>query len=121
MELGCEHGRRPGQPCPHCLGISAANPRLDIEKDRGFVGMDPASGPDRNATVVRGAVAYEPHVLTVDKLEELAKKVKRQNMVYVVASDLIPDDAYGVLWVRKEDAEKWHELGARVEGVCQPK
>lgn len=25
-EIGCPHGRRPGQPCPHCMGISTGNP-----------------------------------------------------------------------------------------------
>lgn len=24
--LGCEHGRRVGQPCPHCLGLSSMPP-----------------------------------------------------------------------------------------------
>lgn len=27
MKLGCEHGRRPGQICPHCEGIGTASPR----------------------------------------------------------------------------------------------
>lgn len=26
LELGCQHGRRVGQPCPHCLGIGSASP-----------------------------------------------------------------------------------------------
>ena len=104
--MGCEHGRRVGQPCPHCLGIGSASPKPSQQVAE---------------TIVAGAIAYEPHVLTVDKLEALANEVKRKNMVYVMASEHIPDDAYGILWVRKEDAAKWHELGARVEGVCQPK
>ena len=27
LELGCEHGRLPNQPCPHCIGIGAASGR----------------------------------------------------------------------------------------------
>lgn len=94
--MGCEHGRRVGQPCPHCLGIGSAS-------------LKPPE------MVVAGAIAYEPHTLTIDKLEELANKVKRQNMVYVIAVDNIPDDAYGILYVRKEDAKMWHELGKRLD------
>lgn len=27
IQLGCQHGRRRGQPCPHCMGIGSASPR----------------------------------------------------------------------------------------------
>jgi hypothetical protein len=29
-ELGCQHGRKPGQPCPHCMGI-ATSPAVKLQ------------------------------------------------------------------------------------------
>jgi hypothetical protein len=52
------------------------------------------------------AVSYEP--LTIERLTEMSNKFNRDmRNVYVIASNGIPDDAYGILLVRPEDAEKW--------------
>lgn len=54
------------------------------------------------------AIAHESTDLSLEKLLEVAKGFKREHFLYVVVSDFIPDDAHGILFVRKEDAEKWN-------------
>ena len=54
------------------------------------------------------AVAKEESTLTLEKLLRTKTELDRKSMIYVIASDMVPDDAYGVLFVRQEDARKWN-------------
>lgn len=56
---------------------------------------------------ITDAVAHEDTVLTFEKLTKVMIGVKRKHFIYVMSSTMIPDDAYGVLFVRKEDAKVW--------------
>ncbi len=48
--------------------------------------------------------------LTLGVLQDVANKLKRQmKHIFIVPSDHIPEDCYGILMVRKEDAPAWEE------------
>ena len=43
--LGCEHGRLPGQPCPHCLGFSVGGWAGLAERTSAILGTDRPDAP----------------------------------------------------------------------------
>lgn len=46
--------------------------------------------------------------LTCELLVKNINKCKRDcKNILIISSDLIPDDCYGLLWVRPEDAKAW--------------
>jgi len=55
------------------------------------------------------AVAKESINLTFEKLYEAKREIDRIHMLYIISSEMIPDDAYGILFLRKEDADKFKE------------
>lgn len=59
---------------------------------------------------VTSSVAKENVNLTLEKLLKGKKEIDRKHMLYILASNTIPDDAYGILFLRKEDARKFNQL-----------
>jgi len=81
--------------------------RSKLESDIGELMEHPDYGIKFDTTQ---AVDKESSSLTLETLLKAKRDVDRVDKVYVIASDMVPDDAYGVLFVRREDADKWNEL-----------
>lgn len=46
--------------------------------------------------------------MTLEKLQATLNNAKREmNHIYIISEKNIPDDCYGILYVRPEDAAKW--------------
>lgn len=45
--FGCQHGRKVGQPCPHCLGIGAASPKYSLDNGGRMVPAQPKESVGR--------------------------------------------------------------------------
>ena len=58
-------------------------------------------------SAVAGQVAQP---LTIESLMENMNKAKRDcKFIYIMASECLPDDCYGILMVRPEDAKGWRK------------
>lgn len=51
--------------------------------------------------------------LTLEALQKLGEFMKPLPNLYVVAVEHLPDDCYGILYVRPEDAAKWKAASAQ--------
>lgn len=56
--------------------------------------------------IFASSVDHAPLDLTLERLAEAVDKAKRYDHIYVMASEHIPDNAIGVLWVRPDDAKR---------------
>lgn len=53
----------------------------------------------------------ESQPLTIEALQNAMNKCKRElKHIYIMSSKFIPDDCYGILMVRPEDAENWKTI-----------
>ena len=58
----------------------------------------------------------EAHVpLNLETMIAAATEIKREHFVYVIASEVIPADAYGILILRPKDAAAWKPQGGAHE------
>ncbi len=63
-----------------------------------------------NMTASVAGLTSEP--LTAEKMIEGMNKCKRTiKHIYIMSSEAIPDDCYGILMLRPEDAKVWRENG----------
>ena len=60
-----------------------------------------------NMSTATCATADHSEPLTLKTLEKLSEFAKPLPKLFVVAQKHLPDDCYGILYVRPEEAERW--------------
>lgn len=95
---------------PACMmGGQGCDTELVCTKEDMFTDMEKSFMDTANKTLYANVCdeAYHNEPLSLEAVNKLVAQLKPQQHIFVVACDHLPDDCYGILYIRTEDAKQW--------------